>query len=79
MVVYKLTNLVNGKIYVGQTRGSLPKRFRKHCERANKGAKGKLYPAMRKYGIINFKPEVLEEIPADKENSIQVLNEREKY
>ena len=29
--IYKITNKVNGKIYVGQTIKSLKERFQKHC------------------------------------------------
>ena len=29
--IYKITNHINGKIYVGQTTKSLKERFQKHC------------------------------------------------
>ena len=32
--IYKITNKVNGKIYVGQTMKTLEERFQKHCCRA---------------------------------------------
>lgn len=79
MIVYKITNLINGKVYIGQTVRSLEERYRGHIQRANKGYMGKLYPAMRKYGIDNFKPEVIEEIDESLPDAKQLLNEREIY
>lgn len=29
--IYKITNKINGKIYVGQTTKTLEERFQKHC------------------------------------------------
>ncbi len=67
-VIYKITNLINGKIYVGQTKRSLKKRIREHCISKNtNGIEG----AIKKYGIDNFKVEVIEECP------VEMLNERE--
>ena len=79
MIVYKITNLINGKVYIGQTVRSLEERYRGHIQRANKGYMGKLYPAMRKYGIDNFKPEVIEEIDESLPDAKQLLNERDSY
>jgi predicted GIY-YIG superfamily endonuclease len=35
MVVYKITNNVNGKTYIGKTSRSLEKRFSEHCSASN--------------------------------------------
>lgn len=59
-LIYSITNLVNGKIYVGQTRQGLPRRKGEHIYRFNLGERDhKLYQAMRKYGIENFRFDVL--------------------
>ena len=73
--IYKITNLVNGKIYIGQTRYTADIRFRGHIAEATKPHKSNypLYKAFNKYGVHNFKVEVLEECANDK------LNSREKY
>ena len=34
-VIYKITNLINGKIYVGKTNGKLRKRILSHISHAN--------------------------------------------
>ena len=69
MVVYKITNLLNGKIYVGQTTQPIEKRFIQHSY-----ANSPLGQAMRDCGLENFTIEVIEkcESPAQ-------LNEREKF
>lgn len=71
--IYKITNNINEKIYIGQTSYSLDKRFKEHCKDAfrNQNEKRPLYSAMRKYGIENFHIELIEETDD--------LNEREKY
>lgn len=71
MIIYKITNKVNGKIYIGQTTRSLEKRKQDHIQRAIHGVNTHLYCAMRKYGIENF---VFEEIDqADNEEDLNYL------
>ena len=69
-VIYKITCLVNGKLYVGQTRQKLSRRITEHKRDSSKGSIG-LGAAIRKYGWENFSVEVIEECPVDK------LSERE--
>ena len=59
MIIYKVTNLINGKIYIGQTKHSLEHRKQRHLQRARNGANNHLYQAIRKYGESNFKWEVI--------------------
>lgn len=58
MIIYKATNLINGKCYIGQTKQKLKKRIKDH-----KNSKNNQYfhNAIRKYGIKNFKWEVVYE------------------
>ena len=67
-VIYKITNLLNGKAYVGQTIQNLNKRLSRHRNDDRPG----ISQAIKKYGWENFSVEVLEEC----ENREQ-LNERE--
>ena len=62
-VIYKITNSINGKVYIGQTRQKLGVRWKQHinsslCETAN-DYNTYLHVAIRKYGIDAF---VVEEI-----------------
>lgn len=65
MIIYKTTNLVNGKIYIGQDKYNNPRYL---------GSGKILHLAFQKYGIENFNKEILEEC-----ESVEDLNEREKY
>lgn len=60
MWIYKITNLVNNKIYIGQTIRPINERFRRHINDAlNCNLNTHLARAIRKYGKENF---VIEEI-----------------
>lgn len=56
MIVYLVTNLINGKRYVGQTAYSLERRWYLHQNRKNCKA---LHSAIKKYGSNNFRVEIL--------------------
>lgn len=72
MFLYIITNTVNGKKYVGQTRASLHKRFINHCARKDERSQSYISNAIQKYGKENFIIEPLLEI-----DSQDVLNELE--
>ena len=65
MFIYKTTNLINGKIYVGQSKYNDPKYL---------GSGIFLKEAIKKYGKENFSKQILEEC-----KSSDVTNEREKF
>lgn len=50
MVVYVLQNKINGKLYVGQTQGTLAERWKDHIRSANGGSRFPVHCALRKYG-----------------------------
>ena len=70
--IYKITNNINNKIYVGKTEYSIEKRFKEHCNDAFKERceKRPLYSAMRKYGVENFHIELIEETNNPEEREI---------
>jgi hypothetical protein len=69
MIIYKITNLVNNKIYIGQTRGTLLNRWNSHC----RNKKNSLITfAINKYGRKNFKIEQIDEA-----SNLQDLNIKE--
>lgn len=65
MLIYKITNLINGKCYIGQTIKPAEQRWKEHKYRAFENIKGEenkpLYLAMQKYGIENFSFEVIQD------------------
>ena len=55
MIIYKITNKVNSKVYIGATTKDLNYRKQQHIYCASNTANcNKLYVAMREYGVDNF-------------------------
>lgn len=59
MLIYKITNDVNEKVYIGQTTKSLDQRITNHRNSMISGVDTHLYRAMRKYGWDKFHFEVI--------------------
>lgn len=61
MYVYKVTNMINGKLYVGRTK-NFKERVHYHQTKytTKKEYNKPLYKAMRKYGIENFRFEIIQ-------------------
>ena len=73
--IYKITNQINGKVYIGQSI-DIQYRWKQHKQQAKNNRKNnKLYQAMRKYGIENFLFEVIEQCKF----SQQQLDNRQRY
>ena len=76
-IIYKYTNLVNGKVYIGQTIQELKERHSKHISVAfgkenGHGYNYLIHKAFRKYGVDNFSLEVIDKV----DNTL--LNEKER-
>lgn len=54
MIIYKIVNCKDGKVYIGQTVQSLARRWQCHIRDANKGSPLVLHRAMRLHGIGYF-------------------------
>lgn len=55
MFLYKITNVINNKCYIGFTSLSIQERFETHIKNSkSKRNNQKIYNAMRKYGVKNF-------------------------
>ena len=65
MIIYKTTNLITGKIYIGQDSNNNPNYL---------GSGKYLWNAIKKHGKENFKKEIICECSSKEE-----LNEKEKY
>ena len=68
-LIYKITNLINNKLYIGKTSVSIKKRFKEHIIDSKKKEEQNrpLYKAFNKYGIENFKIEIIEDNLTDSE------------
>jgi len=71
MIIYKITNLINGKAYIGQTIQKIEKRWSSHCKLTSHCFA--LNNAIKKYGRDNFKIEKLAEA-----SNLKDLNNLEK-
>jgi len=72
MIIYKVTNKINGKIYIGQTIHSMEDRWTQHC--SEKSCCRRLKHSILKYGKDNF---IIEQI--DSAKSLEELNKKEEY
>lgn len=70
-IIYIITNKVNGKVYIGQTRKALSERMRHHFSKYETCTK--LKKAIEQYGKDNFIYNVLKLVPYSK------LNDREAF
>lgn len=73
--IYKIENLVNGKVYIGQTKRMFKQRKDQHLYELRNGIKRnkKLQSAWNKYGEVNFKFVIIGRYP------ISELDEKEIY
>ena len=72
MIIYKIVNKFNGKIYVGQTRRTLEERISEHKRKSRRVSY--IDRAIKKHGIESFEISIIEEC-----STIEELNEREKF
>lgn len=71
--IYKITNLLNGKCYIGQSK-DIEVRWKNHIWRYKYKERDNLflYQAMRKHGIENFSFEVLQECDEEELNDLEI-------
>lgn len=73
--IYKITNRINGKAYIGQTSLTIKHRLQQHIRDSKRQTMENrpLYRAFKKYGYNNF---IIEEVEQCKNDEV---NEKEKY
>lgn len=73
--IYKITNTINNKIYIGKTKRDIKLRLQEHIRDSNNPDKNiPLHQAIKKYGKENFIIEIIEDNIIDDE-----LDNKEKY
>ena len=74
MGIYKITNMINNKCYIGLSTDIYNRwRYHKnHSKYRKKSINKPLYKAFKKYGIDNFKFEILEECEESKLSSLEI-------
>jgi len=75
MLIYKVTNQINHKSYIGKTELSFSRRKSNHLSDAKRGCEFAFHRALRKYGEENFTWEIIEDCIEDK----TLLDDKEKY
>jgi group I intron endonuclease len=75
MIIYLVTNKINGKQYVGKTSKTLLERKNAHIYEADSGSKCALHRAIRKWGINNFSWQIIEKCTSeDHMNKAEILH-----
>ena len=75
MHIYKITNLINQKVYIGQTVQKNPMmRWYEHQSDARNGKKSRLCNSIRKHGIENFTWEIIDQ--CSNINELNLLEEK---
>ena len=75
MIIYKITNIQNGKMYIGQTIRSLDERWKRHqIDALHNVLDTHFARAIRYYGVENFKAEIIDTATTQNE-----LTEKEYY
>lgn len=72
-IIYKITNTINGKFYVGHTSQGLTRRWKQHCYTTTFGSTYHLHNAIRKYGPAVFTQTILEQTAPN------IVQTREQY
>jgi group I intron endonuclease len=72
MIIYKVLNIINDKVYIGKTIKTLDERKKNHLKKIKNGLKTHFYDAIRKYGEDSF---IWSELISC--NDINILNEME--
>lgn len=74
MVIYKITNKINGKIYIGLTTTPIKRRIAAHVRKSKLSNAGGVSGAIKKYGFDNFSVSVI-----DTAKNLDELNQKEKH
>lgn len=72
MIIYKATNLINKKVYIGKAKDFLVRVKRHKKDSYSNKLKKTLYYAIKKYGWSNFKWEIIGECSIEESNDCEI-------
>lgn len=79
-IIYKITNIINGKIYIGQTKNTLEHRWHQHIYDANHNRTNMpIHFAIAKYGVENFEIECIDTAETKEELNQKEINYIKQY
>lgn len=79
-IIYRITNKVNGLIYVGETTQTTKGRMARHIYKAKNNPLSPLHKAMQQFGVKNFVIEEIEEVEGCTKGELkQILRTKELY
>jgi hypothetical protein len=73
-IVYKITNRISNKSYVGYTSRTLQQRWNAHLSSARQGSKFRFHSAIRKYGVDSWDLQILFE-----DESVDICKKKEEH
>ena len=77
-IIYKISNSVNDKVYIGRTTQGLVVRFGRHKYDSTRGSTCVIHRAMRKHGVNNFVCEQIDSADgSDKLNELEIHHIKE--
>jgi len=79
MIIYIIKNIINDKVYIGQTINSIDKRWKHHIYRSNRKNDTALCRAINKYGSDKFYVEKLAEALSKEELNLLEIKFIEQY
>lgn len=68
--IYRHTNLISGKCYIGKSKWGIERRWRSHVDAAVKGHQSHFCHALRQYPLESWSHEVLEEVETNSEANL---------
>jgi group I intron endonuclease len=79
MIVYKVTNMINGKVYIGKTKSDLKVRKAAHYQSVNRKSKTNFHRALSKWSRTDFKWEILGEYNTNEDMDTAEINYIKEY
>lgn len=75
MIIYKITNNINNKVYIGKTKNTLEKRWKQHCSKARRNrSNAEFQKAILEFGPESFRIEQIDVASTDEEACLKEIH-----